>query len=125
MQNLIAFISRLRLFIVFFVLQFFALSMYVSFMSAPKSSYFTTASYITGNLFEIRHSITQHFLLENNNKALQKENIDLRKSSSLFLYSAEAQLSSIKDTAFEQQYDYTPGTIINSTTTKRDNFFLC
>ena len=53
----------------------------------------------------------------------RQENIDLRKSSSLFLYSAEAQLSSIKDTAFAQQYDYTPGTIINSTTTKRDNFF--
>jgi len=92
-------------------------------MSAPRSSYFTTASYITGNLFEIRHSITQHFLLENNNKALQKENIDLRKSSSLFLYSKKTQQSRVEDSSFAQQYEYTPGLIINSTTTKRNNFF--
>lgn len=123
MQNLIAFIKRLRFFIVFLVLQFFALSMYVSFMSAPRSSYFTTASYITGNLFEIRHSVSQHFLLEKNNEALQKENIDLRKSSSLFLYDEKAQESRVIDSTFVQQYDYIPGTIINSTTMKRDNFF--
>jgi len=123
MQNLIAFIKRLRFFIVFFVLQFFALSMYVSFMSAPRSSYFTTASYITGNLFEIRHSITQHFLLEKNNEALQKENINLRKSSPLFLYDEDSQETRVIDSTFAQQYDYIPGTIINSTTMKRDNFF--
>ena len=123
MHNLIAFIKRLRFFIVFFVLQFFALSMYVSFMSAPRSSYFTTASYITGNLFEIRHSIAQHFLLEKNNVALQKENISLRKSSSLFLYNEEASSTKVIDSSFAQQYDYIPGTIINSTTLKRNNFF--
>ena len=123
MHNLIAFIKRLRFFIVFFVLQFFALSMYVSFMSAPRSSYFTTASYITGNLFEIRHSIAQHFLLEKNNVALQKENISLRKSSSLFLYNEEVSSAKVIDSSFAQQYDYIPGTIINSTTLKRNNFF--
>ena len=92
-------------------------------MSAPKSSYFTTASYITGTLFEIRHSITQHFLLDKNNVALQKENIELRKSSSLFLYNNESMSSKVIDSAFAQQYDYIPGIIINSTTMKRDNFF--
>tara|TARA_B100000767_G_C19736077_1_gene524000 strand:- start:244 stop:969 length:726 start_codon:yes stop_codon:yes gene_type:complete len=92
-------------------------------MSAPRSSYFTTASYITGNLFEIRHSIAQHFLLEKNNIALQKENISLRKSSSLFLYNKEASSTNVIDSTFAQQYEYIPGTIINSTTMKRNNFF--
>lgn len=92
-------------------------------MSAPKSSYFTTASYITGTLFEIRHSITQHFLLGENNVALQKENIELRKSSSLFLYNNESSSSRVIDSSFAQQYEYIPGIIINSTTMKRNNFF--
>ena len=123
MQNLIAFIKRLRYFIVFVALQFFALSMYVSYMSAPKSSYFTTASFISGNLFEFRHAISQHFNLEKNNQALQKENIALRKSSSLFLYNKTGVETKVNDSIYAQQYDYIPGTILNATTTKRNNFF--
>lgn len=92
-------------------------------MSAPKSSYFTTASYISGNLFQMRHSISQHFHLEQNNVALQKENIELRKSSSLYLYGNSVASTKKKDTLYSQQYEYIPGTIINSTTTKRNNFF--
>ena len=92
-------------------------------MSVPKSSYFTTASFITGNLFEIRHAISKHFLLEKNNEALQKENINLRKSSPLFLYNKESQETRLIDSTLAQQYDYIQGTIINSTTKKRNNFF--
>ena len=92
-------------------------------MSTPRSSYFTTASFISGSLFEIRHSISQHFQLEENNEHLQKENIDLRKSSSLFLYNTSHSALHTADTIYDQQYDYIAGTIINSTTTKRNNFF--
>ena len=92
-------------------------------MSAPKSSYFTTASFIAGNLFEIRHAISQHFNLEKNNHALQKENIALRKSSSLFLYNKTGAETKVIDSVYAQQYDYIPGTILNATTTKRNNFF--
>ena len=92
-------------------------------MSAPKSSYFTTASFISGNLFEIRHAISQHFNLEENNQALQKENITLRKSSSLFLYNKTGVETKVNDSIYAQQYDYIPGTILNATTTKRNNFF--
>ena len=123
MQNLIAFIKRLRYFLVFVGLQFFALSMYVSYMSAPRSSYFTTASYISGSLFEFRHQITQHFNLEKNNKSLQEENIALRKSSSVFLYNKLRTEAHVEDSIYAQQYDYIPGTILNATTTKRNNFF--
>ena len=39
------------------------------------------------------------------------------------MYDEKAQESSVIDSTFAQQYDYIPGTIINSTTMKRDNFF--
>lgn len=97
--------------------------MYVTYMSTPKSSYFTTASFITGSLFEIRHSISQHFQLEENNEQLQEENIELRKSSSLFLYNSSFSTLHTQDSIYAQQYDYVAGTIINSTTTNRNNFF--
>lgn len=92
-------------------------------MTIPKSSYFTTASYFSGSLFEIKHSITKHFNLEENNRNLQLENIRLRSNTPSFLYEVSRDSLSFIDTSYQQQYHYIPATVINSTTTKRNNFF--
>lgn len=123
MQNLIAFIQKLRVFFVFVLLQIISLSAYVSFMTVPKSSYFTTASYFSGSLFEIKHSISKHFNLDENNRNLQLENIRLRKQIPSYLYKIKEDSLFSKDSIYEQQYHYTPAAIINSTTSKRNNFF--
>lgn len=123
MQNLIAFIQKLRVFFVFLILQIIAFTAYVSFMTVPKSSYFTTASYFSGTLFEIKHSITKHFNLEENNRNLQLENIRLRSKTPSFLYEVQRDSLSFIDTSYKQQYHYIPATVINSTVTKRNNFF--
>jgi rod shape-determining protein MreC len=123
MQNLIAFIQKLRVFFVFLFLQIIIFTAYVSFMTIPKSSYFTTASYFAGSLFEIKHSITKHFNLEENNRNLQLENIRLRSNTPSFLYEVGRDSLSFIDTSYQQQYHYIPATVINSTITKRNNFF--
>ena len=123
MQNLIAFIQKLRVFFVFLFLQIITFTAYVSFMTVPKSSYFTTASYFSGSLFEIKHSITKHFNLEENNRNLQLENIRLRSNTPSFLYEVSRDSLSFIDTSYQQQYHYIPATVINSTITKRNNFF--
>ncbi|MDG2153732.1 MAG: rod shape-determining protein MreC [Crocinitomicaceae bacterium] len=92
-------------------------------MTVPKSNYFTTASSFSGTLFEIEHSITKHFNLEENNRNLQLENIKLRAKVPSFLYELKKDSISVQDTIHQQQYYYIPATIINSTTTKRNNFF--
>ena len=123
MQNLIAFIQKLRVFFVFIILQAFAFWLYVSYMSVPKSNFFTTASYISGVLFEVEHTITKHFNLEENNLNLQNENILLRKKIPSFLYNENPDSLFQSDLSYRQQFSYVPSTIINSTTTKRNNFF--
>jgi len=123
MQNLIAFFQKLRVFFVFMFLQVIAFWLYVSYMSVPKSNFFTTASYISGVLFEVEHAITKHFNLEENNLNLQKENILLRKKVPSFLYDENPDSLFQNDISYRQQFSYIPATIINSTTTKRNNFF--
>jgi len=123
MQNLIEFIQKLRVLFVFLFLQGIAFYFYVSFMTVPKSNYFTTASSFSGTLFEIKHSITKHFNLEENNRNLQIENIKLRSKVPSFLYELQKDSISVQDTIHQQQYHYIPATIINSTTTNRNNFF--
>ena len=104
-------------------LQVIAFWLYVSYMSVPKSNFFTTASYISGVLFEVEHTITKHFNLEENNLNLQKENILLRKKIPSFLYDENPDSLFQNDISYRQQFSYIPATIINSTTTKRNNFF--
>ena len=92
-------------------------------MTVPKSSYFTTASYFSGTLFEIRHAVTKHFNLEENNHNLQLENMRLRSQTPAYLYEARRDSIIHMDSNYHQQYQYIPATIINSTITKRNNFF--
>ena len=81
MQQLIAFFKRFRVFLVFVILQVFAISTYVQYLSFPQSQYLTSASYFGGKSFALRYAIMKHFELENTNEKLQLENIALRKKN--------------------------------------------
>jgi len=123
MRNLIAFFRRFRVFLVFIVLQIFALSVYFSFLQFPRSQYLTSASYVSGNIMEVRNDITKHFNLSLNNDKLQKENIWLRQHQPSNFLRLESKKVRIDDTLYDQQYLFIPATVINSTVTRRNNYF--
>jgi rod shape-determining protein MreC len=123
MRNLIAFFRRFRVFLIFVVLQLFAMSTYFSFLSFPRSQYLTSASAINGSIWEMRNDVTKHFNLSKNNDALQKENIALREKLPLSFHRLQYGLAKIDDTLYKQQYQFIPATVINSTYTKRNNYF--
>jgi rod shape-determining protein MreC len=123
MRNLIAFFRRFRVFLIFVVLQVFALSTYFSFLNFPRSQYLTSASQISGSILSVRNDVTKHFNLSKNNEALQRENILLRQQLPQSFQRLQNGSFRIDDTLFHQQYEYIPATVINSTTTKRNNYF--
>lgn len=123
MRNLIAFFKRFRVFLFFAALQIFSLSLYVRYLSFPKNQYLTTASSVTGKVLEVESDVTKHFNLSKNNTALQAENIALRKMIPQSLYKIDRALFKIEDTTYEQQYSYIPATVVNSSVTRRNNFF--
>jgi rod shape-determining protein MreC len=94
--------------------------MYISY---PKSQFLTTANAISGSLLETRNNIVKHFNLEANNKALQAENILLRKRLPESYMKIQNQTFKINDTIYEEQYDYIAGEIVNTTLTRRNNYF--
>lgn len=108
---------------VFIVLQIFALSVYFSFLQFPRSQYLTSASYVSGNIMEVRNDITKHFNLSLNNDKLQKENIWLRQHQPSNFLRLESKKVRIDDTLYDQQYLFIPATVINSTVTRRNNYF--
>ena len=123
MRNFIAFIKHFRNVLIFALLQGIALSLYFTFVQFPRTQYLTTAASIQGSILEARNGITKHFNLSKNNVRLQKENIELLEELPKSFIKLEGKLVKIDDTLHRQQYEYIPGIIINSTHSKRDNYF--
>jgi len=123
MRNFLAFLRRFRVFLFFAFLQTIALSIYVRYLSFPKNQYLTTASEVTGKILDVENDLTKHFNLSQNNSELQIENIKLRTSIPQSLYKVGRHLYKIEDTLYEQQYEYIPATVINSSVTRRNNYF--
>lgn len=123
MRNLIAFFKRFRVFLFFVVLQLFAITTYFSFLNFPRARYLTTASSVSGSILGAKHEVTKHFNLTKNNHNLQKENIRLRKQLPESFHRLQYGTVKINDTLYRQQYEYIPALVINSTVTKRNNYF--
>jgi rod shape-determining protein MreC len=123
MQTFIAFFKRFSIFFFFVLLQIIALPTYLQYSSFPKSQFLTSASSISGNMYSWKAKLLGYFSLEESNKLLKAENAMLRKKISGDLYQVNRNTYKIVDTSFEQQYEYISARIINSTVTKRNNYF--
>lgn len=123
MHNLRAFFRRFRVFLLFVLLQVFALSNYFGSLNFPRSQYLSTASAVAGSFLSVEYEFTKHWNLSSNNKKLQKENIRLRKKLPNSYLRLDNGIVKIDDTLFKQQYEYIPAVVINSTFDKRNNYF--
>lgn len=123
MRNLIAFFKRFRVFLIFAFLQIIALYSYFSNLNFPKSQFLSSANAVNGKILTVRNDVTKHFHLSEANSKLQKENIELRKQLPQSFIKLDNGLVKINDTINQQQYQYIPATVINSTYTKANNYF--
>lgn len=123
MRNLIAFLKRFQLFLVFAGLQIIALSLYFTFFSFPRSQYLTTASGITGSIMTVRNDITKQLNLSKTNRTLHQKNVELMKQLPSSFTKIGKNIYKIDDTIYHQQYEYIAGTVINSTVDKANNYF--
>lgn len=123
MRNLIAFLKRFQIFLVFAILQALALSLYFSFFSYPRSQYMTTAAGINAKTWETRNKITRQFSLNETNISLQKSNAELMEKMPESFMKMDGNFVKIDDTLYAQQYEYLPAEVINSTVENRNNYF--
>lgn len=128
MKNLIAFLRRFRIFLLFVGLQFVALSTFFTNLSFQRSQFLTTSNRVSGSMMSARNSVT-HFLHQaETNKELLQANKDLRDrlpENFIRISSKEIIIRDTvndSDTTYERQYEYIPGTVIQSTFDQRNNF---
>jgi rod shape-determining protein MreC len=122
MKNLLTFLKKFRDFLIFFFLQVFILGLFFNSKNYHKASFSNTSSTISGWMMEKRHNISKHFYLEAENDSLAKSNAELLEQLPQSFYQLQNEIYSIDDTIYQQQYDYVPATVINSTNNKRNNY---
>lgn len=127
MRNFLAFIRRFRVLLFFALLQGFALTVYFTFSTFPRSQYLTTASNVSGAVMNMRNDVTKHFALSGSNKKLQAENRYLREQllANKMALKAPVGMDSVvlKKEDFIQRFKYVPGEIISSSYSRRNNYF--
>lgn len=122
MRNLIAFLRRFRIFLIFALLQLVSLYLYIQNTEFARLQTLSTASVLNGKMMAVRHEITKHFNLEHSNKVLQDENARLREKLKESNYQMERGVIHIDDTTFRNQYVYIPAVVISNTFDRRNNY---
>lgn len=82
-----------------------------------------TSSGLIGWFVEKKHNITKHFNLSEANDSLAAENAHLRALMPESYYRLQDRVFYVDDTLYEQQYEYIPAQVINSSDNRRDNYF--
>lgn len=123
MRNLIAFLQRFRVFLVFILLQLFALGTYFSFVSYPRTSFFNSSTQVFGTLLNWEREITKYLFLDRANQDLQKENIRLLGQLPGSYINIDTSTVKIQDTLMKKSYEYIPATVINSSSSHKNNYF--
>lgn len=123
MRNLLAFVRQFRGFVAFASLQIIALYFYFQYMNYGQAKLYNTSSKFNGWINEQKSAVSDYFHLKEENRRLMAENADLRSQHPISFLQLQRRVYYINDTLHEQQFQYFPAHIINSTYTKRNNFF--
>lgn len=122
MRNLLAFLKRIRILLLFLLLEVLALL-----MTFNKSTFHNAASYqffmgISNRVMTVRSNIVSFINLRDENEQLAKENIRLRSRLKSSYIISDLRVFEKNDTLYRQQYEYLTANAIQYTTNYRDNY---
>lgn len=103
MHNLLSFLSKFHYIFLFVVLEVFSLFLLFNFNGFQGSVYFTSANYVTGQVYDYYSRVLAYFSLGSINKELTEKNVRL-----------QAEVNQLSQALYEKTHDRT----IRSVTTK-------
>jgi rod shape-determining protein MreC len=122
MKNLINFLIRSWVFILFLFLQIAALVLLFSNNNYHSAQYFNSANTVSGKVYETQSEITDYFTLKSANADLAEENARLRAMLPTAYEITDKKFFVKNDTIFAQKYSYANAKVINNSTNRRNNY---
>ncbi len=123
MQQIISFLYKNKLFILFLLLETLAVVFTIQSHSFHKSKFVNSANFISGGIYDRVNNFKEFLLLKKENKRLSEENaylrnlLDLREKDS-----GVTDLEFVDTTRYLQKYQYTSAKVINNNYRKNNNY---
>lgn len=122
MQNVLSIFRYLRVFIVFLVLQIFALYLYFTSDVYPSMQFVNSTQGITSKIVETQNFYTRYFGLLEENEQLQQAYRELLTLNPENYVRLAADVIQIEDTNYRQTYSFIRGDVLRATTHKANNY---
>ncbi|MBU8892387.1 MAG: rod shape-determining protein MreC [Bacteroidales bacterium] len=122
MRSLLNFLLRIHFLLLFILIEIFSITLLINNNNFHKARFVNYTKQIAGNLYTRTASLKQYLSLAEENQRLTKENNRLLNIIESTYKSDEIFFRTVKDTIFNQRYQYTPARIINNSVNKKHNF---
>ncbi|MEE1182864.1 MAG: rod shape-determining protein MreC [Paludibacteraceae bacterium] len=129
MENLLQFIKRFSLLLLFLALETVAIIMLVQFNSYQRSVLFSSANWVSGGFYQVVDAVGGYFNLREVNQSLSAENAALKNEierlkaqQPALVSSTDSVLIATADTTFWQPYSYVAAHVIQHSINKAQNY---
>ena len=129
MENLLQFIKRFSLLLLFLALETVAIIMLVQFNSYQRSVLFSSANWVSGGFYQVVDAVGGYFNLHEVNQSLSAENAALKNEierlkaqQPALVSSTDSMLIATADTTFWQPYTYVAAHVIQHSINKAQNY---
>ncbi|TVZ56743.1 rod shape-determining protein MreC [Lutibacter sp. Hel_I_33_5] len=124
MQQLVFFIQKYKFFLFFLLLEGIAFFLIVNNHTFHKSKFVSSTNFITGNLYEKTSNLTEYLNLNDRNKELVLENLQLKNDLENLksLLDTTIYISVVDSTKYNQKYIYTAAKTIKNEYHKNSNY---
>lgn len=123
MQQIISFLYKNKLFILFLLLEVFAIIFTIQSHSYHKSKFVNSANFLSGGIYKKINNFKEFLHLKKENERLNEENVYLKNLLNLQEKEIiQHDLTVIDTSGFKQKYRYTSAKVINNNYRKNNNY---
>jgi len=123
MQQIISFLYKNKLFILFLLLEVFAIIFTIQSHSFHKSKFVNSANFLSGGVYNKINNFKEFLLLKKENERLNEENVYLKNLLNLEEKDIIQHDITVTDTLnYKQKYKYTGAKVINNNFRKNNNY---
>lgn len=123
MQQIISFLDKNKLFILFLLLEVLAVIFTIQSHSFHKSKFVNSANFLTGGIYNRIDNFKEFLYLKKENERLNEENVYLKNLLNLEDKDIIQQDLTVIDTLkYKQKYNYTGAKVINNNYRKNNNY---
>jgi len=122
MKHFLKILIRFHFLILFVLIEMFCFYLMVNSNEQNKTSFLSSANYISGTLYNQTSKLTDYFDLRNQNEQLKSENARLHEQLGAFKINSKQMNKMVDTVRYFQQYTYTPAKVINNSTNKMYNY---